>query len=212
MGYPNEDTLNSRERVLAAINHQIPDRIPFDLGGMAQSGIHQLGYTRLREALGLPEIPIQVLNINTQQAKFDPDIQERLGIDTVMVYSDWASVAKSHVLDDGEYWVYIDQWGVKRRMPKDGGLYFDVVSHPLDVDNVLERMADYPWPDPTDPSRLNGLLEEAQDAHERGKFVVLMGLCPGIVEMYSWLRGYRSFYTDLGEEPDGGGGFPGEDS
>jgi len=193
--------MNSRERVLAAINHQYPDRIPFDLGGMAQSGIHQIGYKRLRNKLGLPEIQGQVLNINTQQAKFDTDIQERLDIDTVMVYSDWASVEKSNVMDDGEYWVYTDQWGVKRRMPVDDGLYFDVVTHPLDVDNVLERMTDYPWPNPTDPSRLDGLLAEAQNARERGKFVVLMGLCPGIVEMYSWLRGYQRFYIDLAGEP-----------
>jgi uroporphyrinogen decarboxylase len=45
------------------------------------------------------------------------------------------------------------------------------------------------------------LKEEARQARERGKFVVLMGLCPGIVEMYTWLRGFQRFYLDLASEP-----------
>ena len=31
--------MNSRERVLAAINHQEPDRVPIDMAGTRQSGI-----------------------------------------------------------------------------------------------------------------------------------------------------------------------------
>ena len=193
--------MDARSRVLTAINHQEPDQIPFDLGGMAQSGIHRLGYMRLRAALGLPDIGCEVLNINTQQARFDADLQDLLNIDTAMVYSDWASVKKTQVRAEEEYWIYTDEWGVDRKMPRDGGFYFDVTSHPLAVEDVLTRLDSYPWPDPTDPARLQGLRQEAIQARRRGKFVVLMGLCPGIVEMYSWLRGYHRFYLDLASEP-----------
>jgi uroporphyrinogen decarboxylase len=193
--------MDSRERVLMAINHQESDRIPFDLGGMAQSGIHRLGYAKLRAYLGLPNNPIRILNINTQQAKFDKDIQDRLLIDATMVYSKWANVEAADVVDEGEFWAYIDEWGVKRVMPKEDGLYFDVMTHPLAVDDVVEKFKHYPWPDPADPTRFHGLHEEARQARQDGKFVVLMGLCPGIVEMYAWLRGFDRFYVDLAAEP-----------
>ena len=193
--------MDSRERIFKAINHQEADRIPFDLGGMAQSGIHRIGYARLREYLGLPYGQPRILNINTQQAKFEEDIQKRLLIDTYMVYSDWASVDNAVILDEGENWTYQDEWGVKRAMPKDGGLYYDVINHPLAVDDVVEKFKVYSWPNPIDSIRFSGLREEARQARERGKFVVLMGLCPGIVEMYAWLRGYDRFYVDLAADP-----------
>jgi uroporphyrinogen decarboxylase len=168
---------------------------------MAQSGIHREVYLQLRKCLGLPEREAQVLNINTQQARLDEDVRERLLIDTYLVYSVWASVESSIVKQEGGYLVYTDEWNVKRRMPKKQGYYFDIASHPLSGDDVIERFKGYAWPDPTEPARFEGLREEAEIAGAAGKFVVLMGLCPGIVEMYSWLRGFNDFYLDLGAEP-----------
>ena len=42
----NRETMTSRERVLKALNHEIPDRVPVDLGGN-QTGIHRIAYERL---------------------------------------------------------------------------------------------------------------------------------------------------------------------
>jgi uroporphyrinogen decarboxylase len=193
--------MNSRERVLAAIDHREPDHIPFDLGGMAQSGIHKAGYARLRDYLNLPKTNTRILNLNTQQAKFEVDLQDRLGIDTAMVYSLWASPDQANIREDGNYWAYTDSWGVDRRMPKEDGQYFDVISHPLKDGNVLERFQKYPWPPPVDSSQFMELRDEAKQARAQGRFVVLMGLCPGIVEMYAWLRGFEQFYMDLAAEP-----------
>ncbi|HUS74041.1 MAG TPA: hypothetical protein VMY06_13355, partial [Sedimentisphaerales bacterium] len=50
----NKETMTSRERVIKAINHQIPDRVPIDLGGF-QTGIHQKAYAELLSHLGLTE-------------------------------------------------------------------------------------------------------------------------------------------------------------
>lgn len=49
--------MDSREHMLKAIYHQESDRISFDLGGMAQSGIHAIGYAKLRAYFGLPNNP-----------------------------------------------------------------------------------------------------------------------------------------------------------
>ena len=45
--------MNSRERILAAINHQQPDRIPVDLGATPSSGISVVAYHNLIKYLGL---------------------------------------------------------------------------------------------------------------------------------------------------------------
>ena len=41
--------MTSRERVLAAINHQQPDRIPIDFGATGQTGISVCAVKRLRD-------------------------------------------------------------------------------------------------------------------------------------------------------------------
>jgi hypothetical protein len=41
--------MNSRERLLKTLNHQEPDRIPYDLGSTQVTGIHKVAYTGLRE-------------------------------------------------------------------------------------------------------------------------------------------------------------------
>lgn len=48
--------MNCRERVMAAIRHEVPDRVPVDLMGHA-SGLLDPSYFRLRDYLGLEPIP-----------------------------------------------------------------------------------------------------------------------------------------------------------
>ena len=45
--------MNSRERVLAAINHKEPDKVPIDIGATVMTGIHAIAYTKLKEYLGI---------------------------------------------------------------------------------------------------------------------------------------------------------------
>jgi len=42
-----------RERLITALNHREPDRVPIDLGGN-QTGIHRIAYEKLLDYLGLP--------------------------------------------------------------------------------------------------------------------------------------------------------------
>ena len=47
-------SLNSRERVIKALNHQESDQIPIDFGGTASSGISIIAYNKLKKFLSLP--------------------------------------------------------------------------------------------------------------------------------------------------------------
>ena len=48
--------MNGRERILAELNHQEPDRVPFELGSTQVTGIDAVAYRSLRERLGLPAV------------------------------------------------------------------------------------------------------------------------------------------------------------
>jgi uroporphyrinogen decarboxylase len=50
-----KETMISRERVLKALNHQTPDRVPIDFGGF-QTGIHKRAYTELLDFLGIQPV------------------------------------------------------------------------------------------------------------------------------------------------------------
>jgi uroporphyrinogen decarboxylase len=74
--------MNSRERVLAAINHRQPDRVPIDLGGTRQSGMHASTYHRLKERLGLGT-PTRVFDLYQMLAEIERPVLDRFGADVV---------------------------------------------------------------------------------------------------------------------------------
>lgn len=193
--------MNPRERVLATLNHQEPDRVPFDLGGTVATGIHKTAYRNLRAYLGLPEIEIRTEDIIQQLASVDPDVQERLGTCCANVAPRSSALYNLVLRDEGEYTAYTDEWGIDWRMPKSGGFYYDMWRHPLSEPSAVEKIDAYQWPDAADSNRFTGLRERARQAREQGKVVVLGGLCAGVTEMHSWLRGYANYYTDFHLEP-----------
>jgi uroporphyrinogen decarboxylase len=48
------ETMVPRERFLKALHHEVPDRVPIDLGGN-QTGIHQNAYRKLATHLGMQD-------------------------------------------------------------------------------------------------------------------------------------------------------------
>ena len=55
--------MNSRERVLTALNHKQPDRAAIDFSGHRSSGISAIAYSKLRKYLGFEEKPIRVYDM-----------------------------------------------------------------------------------------------------------------------------------------------------
>lgn len=75
--------MNSRQRILSALDHHQPDRIPIDLSGHRSSGIAAMAYARLRNFLGLPKRPIRVYDPVQQLAIVDEDVLELFGVDAI---------------------------------------------------------------------------------------------------------------------------------
>jgi len=187
--------------MLMALNHQEPDHIPYDLGGTVATGIHKTAYANLRRHLGLPDVEIRTEDIIQQLATVDKDLAELLGADCENVAPRSSAIYNLELRDEGDYTAYTDEWGIDWRMPKSGGFYYDMVAHPLASASTIEDTAGYTWPDAIDPNRFTGLRQRAKAAHEQGKIVILGGLCAGVTEMHSWLRGYINYYTDFHLNP-----------
>ena len=78
--------MTSRERIRKAINHQQTDRIPLDLGSTLATGIQASTYAKLREALGLKERPVRVIEPYQILAEVERDVREKLGVDAIGVW------------------------------------------------------------------------------------------------------------------------------
>jgi len=75
--------MTGRERVLTALQHREPDRVPIDLGGTLVTGIHPIAYRRLKEHLGLDGGPVRVADIILQLAEVEEPVRQRFGVDVV---------------------------------------------------------------------------------------------------------------------------------
>ena len=82
---PKKETMTSRQRVLKALNHQIPDRVPIDLGGF-QTGIHKRAYAELLGYLGI-EDKVTILDPVQQLAKPCKEVLERFARGEAVVSS-----------------------------------------------------------------------------------------------------------------------------
>lgn len=77
--------MTSRERILAAIEHREPDRVPVDLGATPSSGISAVAYGNLKKYLGITIGHTRIYDVVQQLAQPEDEVLERLGIDVVDV-------------------------------------------------------------------------------------------------------------------------------
>ncbi len=141
--------MTPRERVLAALNHRTPDRVPLDFSGHRSSGIHAIAYARLRKHLGLPPRPLRVYDIIQQMAVVDDDVLDLFGVDTIELgrafaredrhWHDWVLPdgtpcqipAWTTPERDGSRWILRSASGrIIAQMP-DGALYFEQTYYPF---------------------------------------------------------------------------------
>ena len=115
-----KETMTSRERVLKALNHQIPDRVPIDFGGF-QTGIHKRAYAELLDFLGIKD-EITILDPVQQLAKPCEEILERFRVDIRYVCAHGPDSFKGGIEQNtrnGKLWHDLkDEFGVVWSMPR----------------------------------------------------------------------------------------------
>jgi len=129
--------MTSRERILAAINHQEPDKIPVDMGATPSSGISAIAYSNLVRHIGKPELPVLIYDVVQQLAQPDNHILDLFGIDVLDIgrtFNDQKSDWQSTVLVNGASAFY-PRWFNPAKMPDGSFVTFDD-----DKQRILSRM------------------------------------------------------------------------
>ena len=77
--------MNSRERILSAIIHKQPDRVPVDLGATPSSGISAVAYHNLISYLGMTHLKNQVYDVIQQVTQPEMELLEKFNVDVLDV-------------------------------------------------------------------------------------------------------------------------------
>jgi len=194
--------VNSRERVALALAHQEPDRIPIDLGGTIITSITRSAYVELKQYLGMPLEDYVMLDYVQQLPYVDQALLRRFDVDFRMVQLPAATAPGLAVFEDGDYLAFIDRWGSKLHMPRDGGLYFDWVDFPI-KEPTQAALDAYSWPAP-DPLELHARLgRQAKDLYENTEYALVGSavIGGGIFEQPARTMGLPNFLMALVSEP-----------
>jgi uroporphyrinogen decarboxylase len=210
--------MNHRGRVLTALRHQEPDRIPIDFGGTVDSTISALSYQALRKALGLPPTVTRIQDIYQYTAIVEDDVREVLGADTAPVLdlpAEWRSGTLPDGTEaqfparfqpqrqpDGSQVVFDAAGTVTLKMPA-RGYYFDPVHSPLagatsvrDIDRCMDQIEGYDHPDHLDSS-YDELGCAARSLREQIDYLIVGFFGGHIFQAAQSLRGWESFLMDL---------------
>ncbi len=195
--------MTPRERVLKAVNHETPDRVPIDLGGH-QSGIHKFAYQSLLKHLGLPD-EVVIMDAVQQLARPSEAVLERLHVDTRYVGAKAPAGFDGAIRQNwrgGRLWHDLrDEFGVVWSMPDDRPFYMDVSHHPL-ADATIADLAEYPFPKGDDPSRFEGLRDRALAMRNQTPYPVISAISGVVYEICWYLRGLERWFMDLVTDPE----------
>ncbi len=193
--------MNSRERILCSLSHKEPDHVPLDIGGSDVTGIHRDAYKNLARHFGLKE-DAPICETIQQVVLPEEALLQKLEVDVRPIFPNNPNNWEPEYEDAGEQKQFLDEWGVRWAMPKKGGLYFDMISHPMANFTQASDISKFNVPDPANSGRFKGLRESVKKFVANSQAAIMM-MPPygGMFESGFWLRGYKQFFMDLGGNP-----------
>jgi len=182
-------TTSHRQRVLTALDHRAPDRVPVDLGTVA-SGLTKGAYESLKSALGI-DSPTLVWQ-RRHLAQIDEAILRRFDIDTRQIVPEGPI---SETAGGTTSPTYVDAWGVEwHALP---GRPYAPQRGPFEASATLADLAAFPWPDPTDAKYAAGLSEMARAARAAGDYAIVMGLNGRVFTLGQFQCGFEGWCVAL---------------
>ena len=220
----------SRERVMCALDHREPDKVPVDFGAHRSSGIMAIAYRKLRRHLGLQQRPIRVYDMIQQLAVVDKDVLDLFGIDTIELgrgfcrsENDWQPwtlpdgsdcliPAYVDVRKQADDWLLYSVTGRPVGVQRKGMLYFDQIYWPYlegvpqDLSDIGPAFDDLMWFIPTPPNlsatASQELSAKAKALHSSTERAVV-GLFGGnLVEIPQFLCRNDNFFLLMASDPD----------
>jgi uroporphyrinogen decarboxylase len=181
--------MSSRERVLAALNHQTPDAVPFDIGGIKTTSLNIQAYEKLRKFLGM-DTPGEIAHFRSQRTHITEEMSRFFDSDVRRVHVPYPDPLPEAVKAP----VQRDEWGSEwTRAP--GGLYF--VSRPgLAEAETISDLNAYPWPEPDSLLPRVALAEAAQELRARTDCAICLDIPDSVVHASQNTRGFQQWLID----------------
>lgn len=190
--------MTSRERVLAAVRHQQPDRCPLDFGGMPFTLSHPKVLQSLRDLLGLPMPDDRDPNEQWPEEA----VLKHLDVDMRYVPSGPPDAILRHY-DPAGYEERLAQRArkkpEKRHVVTASGqhIHRDLGIADLTLEEIRKLKPKLPDP----PKYMDWAIAQAKEFRAQGKAVSYF-VCSGFFELGCWGRGYEQFVVEMMTEPD----------
>jgi len=195
-------TMTSRERVLTALSHEEPDRVPIVIGASNATGIKMGTYRALKATLGIeapdaylydwPELGTAALDEATLR-RLHADVRGVLDLEPATILErNQARPAHSD---------YVNSWG-SGAVEIAPGEWFPMVE-PLAEATTIEAIDVYPWPDMDDPTRIAHMAGQVDALVAEGEFAIMVTpwlLFP--LERAFAMQGMDRFLLNVALDPD----------
>jgi uroporphyrinogen decarboxylase len=184
--------MSRRERVITALKHQEPDRVPMSMTITIDA------YNNLKKYMGINVDEKSKVGRWTD-VTIHPAVAEKFGLDVLRV--DMGSPKKRPKSDDPK--ILIDEWHVEWKLQNlpDGSYYYEMCKHPL-ADATLADLNDFQWPDPNDEGLIDGVEERFRDLRQNTDFAITTKIGGAVFELATYMVGMQRWYTALAEDPD----------
>ncbi len=214
--------MNSRERLLLALNHKQPDKIPVDLGSSTVTGISAIAYNKLKKHLGIDK-PSRVFDVVQQLANVDMEIIDIFGVDALDINrvsvdtGEWYNVELHDgsnaqfpgwyrpLRDNDGSWYTADSDGTIISKRAAGAAFYDQMyfpyedGYPENLDDLNKALKKISWVVHSHASNLNAgeMREKLLNLKEStGKALVMSGGVK-LAELGFFIRRMDNFLIDL---------------
>lgn len=188
--------MTQRDRVLTAIQHKQPSRVPLDLGSISVTTMNRAMLASLQRYLGDDDATQDdaiIMQKRFQNVDVPEELLLRFDIDLRGIRPGKPKNFEEIVLEDGGF---VDEWGIAYT-PTGGGAYYDIVKSPLleveysEIDNYLNL-------DTGDPGYTDGIKARAEQLYHQTGFALVGNMTSAqIFERCWYLRGFEKFLMDL---------------
>ncbi|MCP4416958.1 MAG: hypothetical protein GY805_10070 [Chloroflexi bacterium] len=194
--------MNSRERILTAMNHEEPDRVPIVMGVSNATSIKMETYRRLKRLLGIEAEDRYLYDwVELGTAVPDEATLQRLHSDVRPILDAHPKANFETNLSRPPGTPFIDSWGIGQ-VELTPGDWFPAI-HPLMEAETVADIEAYSWPDMDDPTRVAHVKAEAARLAADNQYAIMATpwLLFPLERAFSMQR-MDNFMLNLGLNPD----------
>ncbi|MDP7344571.1 MAG: uroporphyrinogen decarboxylase family protein [Alphaproteobacteria bacterium] len=189
--------MSRRERMLAALNRQQPDRVPIDLGGAEFSTMTVPAYKNLQTYLGMHHEP-KMLSIIHSVVHPDEEVLKRFDVDTRIVQPGGLDGSPHEKwLDDN---TYVDIFGVRweRTVGSEANHFLHQDGPFYDGKLSIDAIDAFEWPEGNNPGLSRGVAERVAEIKAMDEeYAIMLYLPGGIIHRGYAMRSFEKYLKDL---------------